>query len=134
MATIADIDPESNGVVNTVADEPVVAHINSDEAVFESLASETARQIVSSLAESPATTSELAVDTDTSIQNAQYHLERLQSVGVVEAVGITYSSRGRKMDVYDLSGSPLVFVIGDADDDLDEVFADYDTESAVPDT
>ena len=133
MATIADIDPESNGVENTVADEPVVAHINSDEAVFESLASETARQIVSSLAESP-TTSGLAVDTDTSIQNAQYHLERLQSVGVVESNGIMYSSRGREMDVYDLSGSPLVFVIGDADDGLDEVFVDHDTESAVPDT
>lgn len=113
MTTITDIDPESNGLIEPVDEEPTVRHADSDGTAFETLASETARQLVSTLAESTATTSELAAVTDTSIQNAQYHLDRLRSVGLVEPVGVAYSSRGNEMDVYGLSGSPIVFVFGD---------------------
>jgi DNA-binding transcriptional ArsR family regulator len=54
--------------------------------VFDALAAATTRRMLSALHEQPRTASDLAAVTDTSVQNAQYHLRKLQEVGLVEAV------------------------------------------------
>lgn len=83
--------------------------------VVEALGSRTARELVAEVYSEPATTSDLAAAVDTSIQNAQYHLDRLQRAGVIEVVDTWYSSRGSDMDVYAPSNEPLVIVAGDTE-------------------
>ncbi|WP_276260310.1 ArsR/SmtB family transcription factor [Haloglomus litoreum] len=83
--------------------------------VVNALTSETARKLVDRIYTEPGTTSELADDVGTSLQNAQYHLERLEDAGVVEVVGTWYSKRGNDMDVYGPSSEPLVIVAGPLD-------------------
>ncbi|WP_255150184.1 ArsR/SmtB family transcription factor [Halorarius halobius] len=85
--------------------------------VVEALTSETARMLVDRVYEEPATASDLAAAVDTSLQNAQYHLSRLQEVGVIEVVDTWYSSRGRDMDVYGPSNEPLLIVAGKPGDE-----------------
>jgi len=72
----------------------------SFRAVFEALASETARDIVERLAADPATASEVAADLGSSIQNVEYHLDRLREAGVIVEADVWYSTRGKEMSVY----------------------------------
>lgn len=69
-------------------------------AVFESLSSETARSILETLEDGPATTSDLADAIDTSLQNIHYHLEKLIEADLVTEVGTWYSAKGKEMSVY----------------------------------
>ncbi|MFB6118006.1 ArsR/SmtB family transcription factor [Halosegnis sp.] len=80
--------------------------------IIGALTSQTARTLVAEVYEDPATASELATTADTSLQNAQYHLTRLQDVGLVEVVDTWYSSRGKAMAVYGPTNDPLVIVAG----------------------
>lgn len=87
----------------------------SDEgatAVFDTLTSETARQLLSRLHDEPQTASSLADSVDTSIQNVKYHLQKFEDVGLVEVVDHWYSSRGIKMKVYGSSNKALVLYTG----------------------
>ena len=68
--------------------------------MFEALASDTARAIVDRLSAGPATASEIATAVDTSVQNAGYHLDRLEDAGVVTEADVWYSARGTEMSVY----------------------------------
>jgi DNA-binding transcriptional ArsR family regulator len=68
--------------------------------VIESLASTTARDIVAALAADPATASDLADRVETTLQNVQYHLDRLRDAGLVTRAGTWYSTKGREMTVY----------------------------------
>ena len=90
--------------------EPRLLTIDEDaaDAVFEALASETARTMFAELQAEPATASALADATDTSVQNSRYHLERLQAADLVEAAGTQYSEKGREMTVYAPADEPLV--------------------------
>jgi DNA-binding transcriptional ArsR family regulator len=72
-------------------------------AILDSLGCETARSILEALDDSPATASELAATVDTSIQNANYHLENLRDAGLVADVGTWHSSKGKEMTVYGLT-------------------------------
>ncbi|WP_254829297.1 ArsR/SmtB family transcription factor [Haloglomus salinum] len=83
--------------------------------VVNALTSETARKLVDRIYAEPGTASDLAEDVDTSLQNVQYHLGRLETAGVVEVVGTWYSQRGNDMDVYGPSNEPLVIVAGPLD-------------------
>jgi DNA-binding transcriptional ArsR family regulator len=85
--------------------------------VVNALTSETARRLVDRIYTEPGTTSDLAAAVDTSLQNAQYHLDRLEAAGVVEVVGTWYSERGNDMDVYGPSNEPLVIVAGPLDEE-----------------
>lgn len=85
--------------------------------VVEALTSGTARELVDRVYEQPATTSDLAAATDTSLQNARYHLNRLEEVGVVEVVDTWYSKRGKDMEVYGPANEPLVIVAGGSGDE-----------------
>ncbi|MFB6296563.1 MAG: helix-turn-helix domain-containing protein [Halobacteriales archaeon] len=80
--------------------------------VFAALSSDTAREILSQLYEDPATASDVAEGADTSLQNARYHLDKLESAGLIEAVDTWYSSRGTEMTVYAPTNEPLVVAAG----------------------
>lgn len=94
--------------------DPSVVPLEDAGAVFEALASATAREIVSALSEDPLSPADLADRTGTSVQNVHYHLDRLADGGVVEVVDTWYSSRGNEMSVYAASSEALVLA---ADED-----------------
>ena len=99
----------------TADSEPRVVGLDSEEAddLMAALSSETARQVLSELHEEPAPPGDLADRVDTSLQNAQYHLEKLEEAGVIEVVGTAYSEKGREMSVYGPADSPLVIFAGE---------------------
>ncbi|MFT4949277.1 MAG: DNA-binding transcriptional ArsR family regulator [Natronomonas sp.] len=68
--------------------EPRLVDMDDERAdeVFGALASGTTRQVLSALHGEPQTASDLAEVTDTSVQNTQYHLEKLRNVDLVEPV------------------------------------------------
>jgi DNA-binding transcriptional ArsR family regulator len=80
--------------------------------VFEALSSGTTRQIFRRLHESPQTASDLAEATETSLQNVQYHLEKLGDVELVEVADTWYSERGTEMKVYAPTDDALVLFAG----------------------
>jgi len=82
------------------------------EAVFAALSAETARAILGRLYDGPGTATDVAEAADTSLQNARYHLEKLQAADLVEAVDTWYSSRGTEMTVYAPTNEPLVVAAG----------------------
>ena len=94
--------------------DPRVVGVHDDEAadVLAALGSETARDLLAALHEAPATTSELADELDTSLQNVQYHLSKLSDADVVDVVDTTYSEKGREMNVYAPADEPLVLFAG----------------------
>ena len=99
--TTADADPRVIGVDSEDADDVLAA-----------LSAETARNLLAELNESPAPPGELADRVDTSLQNAQYHLKKLETAGAVEVVDTAYSEKGREMDVYAPANQPLVICAG----------------------
>lgn len=96
-----DHTPRSRSVID-LTDE-------NSTAVFEALGSETARSILETLDDQPATASDLADEVETSLQNVQYHLDNLHDASLVAEVGTWYSSRGKEMSVYALSSERLEF-------------------------
>ncbi|MFB6232642.1 MAG: helix-turn-helix domain-containing protein [Haloarculaceae archaeon] len=98
--------------------EPRVVGVDSEDAdaVLSALSSETARALLAAVHDEPAPPSELADRVDTSLQNVQYHLEKLEDAGAVEVVDTAYSAKGREMDVYAAADQPLVIFAGDQED------------------
>jgi len=94
-------------------EEARIIGVDSDDAddLIGALSSDTAREILAELHDEPATPSEVAESTDTTVQNARYHLENLSDAGVIDVEGTRYSSKGREMDVYAPS-EPLVMFVG----------------------
>jgi len=97
--------------------EPRVVGVDSEDAdeLLAALSSDTARRIVAELHENPAPPSKIADRVDSSLQNVQYHLGRLDDADVVEVVGTAYSEKGREMDVYAPADQPLVIVAAEED-------------------
>lgn len=77
--------------VESTPDGATVLSIADDAAdeVFETLASSTARRILTLLYEEPRPASELAVETDTTVQNVRYHLDNLQEADLASVVVLT---------------------------------------------
>jgi DNA-binding transcriptional ArsR family regulator len=100
----------------TRADDPAPRVVGLDSAdaddLIGALSSRTARRILASLHEQPASASELAERVDTSLQNVQYHLGRMDEAGLVEVVDTVYSEKGREMKLYAPADRPLVVVAG----------------------
>ncbi|MEF8784340.1 MAG: helix-turn-helix domain-containing protein [Haloarculaceae archaeon] len=94
--------------------EPRLVDLDDDVAddVFQALSSGTTRQIFSALHETPQTASDLADVTDTSVQNVQYHLKKLDDADLVETVDTWYSERGTEMKVYAPTDEALVLFAG----------------------
>ncbi|MFB6170908.1 MAG: ArsR/SmtB family transcription factor [Haloarculaceae archaeon] len=100
----------------SAADEasPRVVGVDSDRAddLMSALGSDTARRLLTELHEEPAAPSALADRADTSLQNAQYHLQNLEEAGLVEVIDTAYSEKGREMDIYAPADRPLVIFAG----------------------
>lgn len=99
----SDAGPRVIGIDDDVADDLLAA-----------MSSGTARQVLATLHEEPAAPSELADRVDTSLQNVQYHLGKLEAAGAVEVVDTVYSEKGREMKLYGPTDRPLVVVAGGA--------------------
>jgi DNA-binding transcriptional ArsR family regulator len=99
-------------------DPPRIVGIDGDDAdeVLSALSAGTAREILSSLHEEPATASEIADRVDTTLQNTQYHLDSLTEAGLVVETDTVYSEKGREMSVYGPADRALVVVAGEEDD------------------
>jgi hypothetical protein len=91
---------------------PRVIGLDSADAddLIGALSSGTARRILAVLHEEPASASEVAAQVDSSLQNVQYHLGRMEDAGLVELHETVYSEKGREMKVYTPSDRPLVVV------------------------
>ncbi len=107
--------------IDSVADEerdPRVVGVDSEDAdkLVSALSSETGRRILSALYEEPATPAALAERVDTSLQNVQYHLGKLEDGNLVEVADTAYSEKGREMNVYAPVAEPLVLFAGNESD------------------
>jgi DNA-binding transcriptional ArsR family regulator len=113
---MADLLPSEPDVDR--AEEPRIIGIDSEEAddLLSALTSDTARKILARLHDDPTTPAKLADSVDTSLQNVQYHLQRLESAGVIEVAGTAYSEKGREMNVYAPADRALVVVAGQQDE------------------
>jgi DNA-binding transcriptional ArsR family regulator len=69
--------------------------------------------MLAALHEDPDTPSGVAERVDTSLQNAQYHLGRMEDAGLLSVVDTVYSEKGREMNVYAPADRPLVVFAGD---------------------
>lgn len=96
---------------------PRLVSIDDDAAndVISALSSETARAILSHLYTEPTHASAVADAVGTSLQNARYHLDNLQSAEVIEPVDTWYSARGTEMTVYAPTSEALVVAAGRKD-------------------
>jgi len=114
MADLLPSDPD----IEPASGEPRVLGVDDDDAddVLGALSSATARELLSALHEEPAPPSRLAERADTSIQNAQYHIENLHEADLIEKRGTQYSEKGREMTVYGPTDEPLVLFAGDESD------------------
>ncbi|PSP68659.1 ArsR family transcriptional regulator [Halobacteriales archaeon QS_1_69_70] len=95
--------------------DPRLVGLDSEDAdaIMAALSAETARLLLAELHDEPAPPGELADRVDTSLQNVQYHLEKLETAGAIEDVGTAYSEKGREMTVYGPADSPLVIYAGE---------------------
>jgi len=111
---MSSIFPLRQTVSNDEQGGPRLVDLDEETAdeVFEALSARTTRQIFLSLHEQPQTASDLAEETDTSVQNVQYHLKKLQDVELVEDVDTWYSERGSEMNVYAPRDESLVLFAG----------------------
>ncbi len=98
-------EPESNRDVLTIDDE------KTDEGLS-SVSSETAREILTSVHDSPKIPIDLADELGTTTQNVRYHLDNLEQAGLVEVCDVCYSEKGREMSVYQPSDTPSMLVFG----------------------
>ena len=115
---MADLLPSTSDATASQSAEPRVIGVDSDDAddLLGALSSETARELLAALHEEPATPSALADAIDTSLQNAQYHLGKLEDADVIEVVDTVYSEKGREMKVYAPADQPLVVFAGNEDE------------------
>lgn len=111
MADLLPSTPDTSAVDEA---DPRVIGVDSDEAsdLLGALSSDTARGVLSALHNDPANPAKLADAVDTSLQNAQYHLSKLEEAGLVEVIDTVYSEKGREMNVYAPSDRPLVVYAG----------------------
>ncbi|WP_394741495.1 ArsR/SmtB family transcription factor [Natronococcus roseus] len=80
--------------------------------MLDALSSETSRAVFRELNEQPSTPAALADRLKMSIQRVSYHLENLTEAGLIEVADTCYSEKGREMNVYTVTGEPLVVFLG----------------------
>lgn len=98
--------------------DPRVLDVAGEDAdrAFEVLSSETARRILAAVYETPRTPPEVREVVGTSLQNVHYHIDRLESAGLVEGSGVAYSEKGNEMTVYGPANEAVVLFAGTEDD------------------
>ncbi len=104
--------------VSPSPETPRVLEVDDEDAdaAFDALASETARRVLSALYEEPRTPSAVQEAVGTSLQNVHYHLDNLETAGLIEPAGTGYSETGTEVTVYAPSSEAVVLFAGDSDD------------------
>ena len=97
---------------------PRVLEVSDEEAddAFDALSSETARRVLSAIYEEPRAPAAVREEVGTSLQNVHYHLDNLETAGLIEPAGTGYSETGTEVTVYAPSSEAVVLFAGDADD------------------
>lgn len=118
--------------------EPAVLSLQQAGSIIETLSSTTGRAIMALVTDEPRNPAAIADELDMSVQNAIYHLERLEECGLVEVVGTRYSCRGHEMDVYAPATGAIVIEVGDQVDPAGQLIPaephDEPAEPAEPST
>jgi DNA-binding transcriptional ArsR family regulator len=117
---MADLLPSSRDTSAADEPNPRVVGLDSDEAddLLAALSSATARTILSVLHEEPDTPASISDRVDTSLQNVQYHLGKMEDAGLVEVIDTVYSEKGREMNLYAPADRPLVVFAGKESESL----------------
>lgn len=104
----------STGVDATQDGDLRVLGVDDDElaSVAAALSSETSRAVLTAVYDEPGTATELADRTETSLQNALYHLEKLTEAGLIRVAETRYSAKGNEMSVYAPAEEPVVVFVG----------------------
>lgn len=110
--------PSTPDIIPDRDPDPRVIGLDSDDAdeLLAALSSETARSVLAALHDEPSTPSALATEVETSLQNVQYHLGKLEHADLIEEVDTWYSEKGREMSVYAPKDGPLVVYPGSTED------------------
>lgn len=95
------------------SNEVNVIDMSTDQAevILDALSSDTTREIFIKVYNNPITVSEVAEETNNSIQNTKYHFEKLTNADIIQEVGEKYSEKGNKMKIYGPKNEGLVFVV-----------------------
>ena len=112
-------------------EDPSVVGLDDEDAdrLFDALGSETSRAVLAACYERGRTRSGLANDLETSVQNVGYHVDKLESAGLLEAVETRYGENGREVRVYEPSKRAVIVAAGEPGlverlaDALDRLFA-----------
>lgn len=102
----------SRAEVSPDPDEPEVLDLSTADEALDALGSQTARAILATLYEEPRSPPEVREAVGTSIQNVHYHLERMETAGLIEPAGTGYSEKGNEMTVYAPAREALVLFAG----------------------
>ncbi|MEY7849346.1 ArsR/SmtB family transcription factor [Natrarchaeobius sp. A-rgal3] len=96
-------------------DEPTVVGLEGEDAdqLFDALGSETSRAVLAACYEEGRARSELADELETSLQNVGYHVDKLESAGLLEAVETRYGENGREVTVYEPTKRAIVVAAGE---------------------
>ncbi|SDR43771.1 ArsR/SmtB family transcription factor [Natronobacterium texcoconense] len=96
-------------------DDPTVVGLEGEDAdqLFDALGSETSRAVLQACYEEGRTRSELAEELETSVQNVGYHVDKLESADLLEAVETRYGENGREVTVYEPSKRAVVVAAGE---------------------
>ena len=96
-------------------DEPTITDIEDEDAseLFDALGSETSRAVLGACYEDGRTRSELADELETSIQNVSYHVDKLESAGLLEPAETRYGANGSEVLVYEPSKQAVVIAAGE---------------------
>lgn len=86
------------------------------EKVLRRLSSETSQAVFRAVNHEPLSAQDVAEELDMSIQNAMYHLENLEEVGLITVLDTHYSERGREIEIYGPIEQPLLLFLGHSQD------------------
>lgn len=112
-------------------DEPVISGLEDEDTdqLFDALGSEMSRAVLAACYEDGQTRSELADELETSIQNISYHVDKLESAGLLEPVETRYGANGSEVPVYEPSKQAVIIAAGEANfvdrlsEAIDKLFA-----------
>ena len=104
--------------VSPSPETPRVLEVSDEDAdaAFDALSSETARRVLSAIYEEPRAPAAVREEVGTSLQNVHYHLDNLETAGLIEPAGTGYSETGTEVTIYAPSSEAVVLFAGDADD------------------
>ena len=111
LPTTPDVSIDRSG-------DPRLLCIDDDRTgeVLGTLSSDSSRAVFRAVTEEPMTATDVADELEMSIQSVGYHLDNLESAGIIEVLDTCYSEKGHEMKIYGPPQEPLLVFLGRADD------------------